>query len=266
MRAGDSQGIAARVVAVLRVFAEGEGVLSVKQVAERTRLPAATTHRMLEHLLSLGMVERAPQRRYRVGAEFFRIGSLVGQKLRIVQVARPVMREIVRLCNETCGLSLYLSGRRQLTLVAKVDPTEPLRYRMSMLERQSPVWGAVGRSIMAYLPPDEVDEILAEAPPCPFTGRPPPDAASFQLTLDEVRQKGYAVARGELLSNETIAVAAPFFAAGGQVLGNLCVVAPRSRVAAEVEPQIVSTVVYQAGRLSSLLGYHAPAPQQRVAS
>ena len=266
MRTNDGQGIAARVVAVLRVFAEGETILSVKQVAERSMLPPATAHRMLEHLLALGMVDRAPQRRYRVGAEFFRIGSLVGQKLRLVQVARPVMREIVRLCNETCGLSLYLPGKRQLTLAAKMDPTEPLRYRISMMERQSPVWGAVGRSILAYLPFDEIDEILAEAPPCPFTGRPPPDSLTFRRTLDDVRCKGYAVARGELLSNETVAIAAPFFAAGGQVLGNLCIIAPRSRVDAEVESQIIDTVVHQAGRLSALLGHHAPIPQQRIAS
>jgi DNA-binding IclR family transcriptional regulator len=265
MRSNDSQGIAARVITVLRVFAEGETILSVKQIADRSKLPPATAHRMLEHLLALGIVERAPQRRYRVGAEFFRIGSLVGQKLRLVQVARPVMREIVRRCNETCGLSLYLPGKRQITLAAKTDPTEPLRYRMTMLERQSPVWGAVGRSILAYLSPDEIDEILAEAPPCPFTGRPPPDAESFHHALEDVRLKGYAVARGELLSSETIAVAAPFFAAGGQVLGNLCVVAPHSRVSAEAEPQIINTVLYQAGRLSGLLGHHGPG-QQRIAS
>jgi DNA-binding IclR family transcriptional regulator len=238
----------------------------VKQIAERSGLPPATAHRMLEHLLALGMIDRAPQRRYRVGAEFFRIGSLVGHKLRLVQVARPVMREIVRRCNETCGLSLYLSGKRQLTLAAKMDPAEPLRYRISMMERQSPVWGAVGRSILAYLPVDEIDEILAEAPPCPFTGRPPPDSVTFRGALDDVRRTGYAVARGELLSSETVAVAAPFFAAGGQVLGNLCIIAPRSRVSAESEAHIIDTVVCQAGRLSALLGHHAPTSQHRIAS
>jgi DNA-binding IclR family transcriptional regulator len=266
MRANDSQGITARVIAVLRVFAEGETILTVKQIAERSMLPPPTAHRMLEHLLALGMVERAPQRRYRVGTEFFRIGSLVGQKMRLVQIARPVMQEIVRLCKETCGLSVYLPGKRQLTVAAKIDPPEPLRYRMTMLERQSPVWGAVGRAILAYLPPEEIDEILAEAPPCPFTGRLPPDAVSFRRTLDEVRLNGYAIARGELLSSETIAIAAPFFAAGGQVLGNLCVIAPRSRVALEAEPRIVDIVTHQAGRLSALLGHHAPDPHQRIAS
>jgi DNA-binding IclR family transcriptional regulator len=176
------------------------------------------------------------------------------------------MREIVRLCNETCGLSLYLPGKRQLTLAAKMDSAEPLRYRINMMERQSPVWGAVGRSILAYLPVDEVDEILAEAPPCPFTGRPPPESVAFRDTLDDVRRKGFAVARGELLSNETVAVAAPFFSAGGQVLGNLCIIAPRSRVNAEAESHIIDTVVGQAGRLSSLLGHHPSISQQRIAS
>ena len=151
-------------------------------------------------------------------------------------------------------------------MAAKIDPPEPLRYRMSMMGRQSPVWGAVGRAILAYLPPEEIAEILAEAPPCPFTGRPPPDAASLRSILDEERSKGYAIARGELLSSETLAIAAPFFTAGGQVLGNLCVVAPQSRVAAEVEPRIIGTVMHQANRLSALLGHHAPAPHQRMAS
>jgi DNA-binding IclR family transcriptional regulator len=263
MRTNDGLGSAARIVTMLRVFAEGETILSIKQIAERSNLPPATAHRLLEHLLALGMVERAPQRRYRVGAEFFRIGSLVGQKLRLVQMARPVMRDIVRRCNETCGLSLYLPGKRQLTLAAKLDPAEPLRYRISMLERQSPVWGAVGRSIVAYLPIDEIEEILAEAPRCPFTGRLPPDTVTFHRTLAEVRRLGYAVARGELLSNETVAIAAPFFAPDGRVLGNLCIVAPGSRVDAEAESQIIDTVVHQAGRLSGLLGYHAHFPQQR---
>lgn len=257
------EGLTARIIGVLRAFAEGETVLSVKQLSARLSLPPSTVHRLLDQLLTLGIVDRAPQRRYRVGTELFRIGSLLGHKLPIVEVARPLMQEVVQRCNETCTLSLYLPATRQRLLAAKIDPTHPLRLKLRMHEHQSPLWGAAGRAILAFLPDPEVKAILAEAPRCPFTGRAPPDVRRLKSALGEVRSKNYAIAYGELLSRGTVAVAAPVFGANG-VLGNLCIIAPVFRAGADCEPHFAGLVMRQAHRLSALLGQ--PAPSQRIAS
>jgi DNA-binding IclR family transcriptional regulator len=262
----DHRDLASRIIGVLRVLAEGERIMSVTEVSQRLALPPSTVHRLLDHLVDLGMVARAPQRRYRVGTEYFRLGALVSNKLRFVEVAKPLMQEIVRRCNETCQLVLYQSGHRQITVAARIDSPEPLRYRINMHERLPLTFGAIGHAIMAWLDDETVREVIDETLHAEGQRNRALEGRRLEKTLGDVRKRGYAVVRGEFRTQMVVGLAAPFFGMDRQVLGSLCVVAPRFRCNAADEVLIGELLVAQADRLSTLLGRPRGDVPQRLAS
>ena len=248
-------GITSRIVGVLRAFADGESVIGVKQLSERLELPQSTVHRLLDQLVELGMVERAPHRRYRIGTEFFRMGCRVESKFRIIELARPIMQKLVDQVGETCSLSIYAPTSRQRLMLAKIDhPDHPLRYTQPILENRALGFGAAGRAILAHLPAADIERIHAESPPVSPTGKRLPAYDALLRDLEKIRAAGYAFASGELLSIDTVAVAAPFFGQQRRVMGALCVIVLTPRFNERLFELVKSSLIGAVGRLTMLSG------------
>jgi DNA-binding IclR family transcriptional regulator len=248
-------GITSRIVGVLRAFADGESVMGVKQLAERLELPQSTVHRLLDQLVELGMIERAPHRRYRIGTEFFRMGCRVESKFRLIELARPVMQRVVDQVGETCSLSIYAPTARQRLMLAKIDnPDHPLRYTQPMLENRALGFGAAGRAILAHLPAADIERIYAESPKTSPTHKPLPPYDALLRDLEKIRTAGYAFASGELLSLDTAAVAAPFFGQQRRVMGALCVIVPTARFNERLFELIISCLISAVGQMTMLSG------------
>jgi DNA-binding IclR family transcriptional regulator len=258
----ESKGIVGRIVAVLGAFADGEPALAISQLSERLRLPPSSVHRLLEQLIELEVIERANHRRYRIGPELFRIGVRVESKFRIVEMARPLMQRLTDQIHETCVLSVLMRTTRQRLRVAKIDPAQqPLKYRIQILERHSLGWGAAGRAILAHLTPDEIERSIAETPRVSRTGKTLPPPSRLKKELEEVRANGYAFARGEFISSETVAIAAPLFGPGHRVIGELCIVMPAFRFRDEMLAPFAVKLMQTTEQLSMLLGASGASPE-----
>jgi len=205
-------------------------------------------------MMETGFVERAPGRLYRVGAEFSRLGALAAQKLNIAHLARPMMERLVAECNETCLLGLYLPKARKLALVEKIDSRYPLRYMANMYVHRNLVWGATGLSILAWLPDDQQEELLAAAPPSPANASRVLDVAAVRKRLELIRERGYAITSCERVQG-AVGIAAPVFRAQAQVAGNLCLTIPTFRFEAHDEKRLAELLIAAARTLSRSLGH-----------
>ncbi|WP_338617982.1 MULTISPECIES: IclR family transcriptional regulator [Pigmentiphaga] len=248
---GDT-GTASRLLAVLRVLVEGKQEISVKRLSEILGLPTSTTHRLLHQLVQLGFAERAPMRRYCVGREFSRLGALAMQGQPSLEVARPIMRDVVEGCNETCLLGLYLPASRQMSFVEKVDSRHPLRYRVRMYELRSLAWGASGKAILTWLPGAVVESVINRVTASPATGFAPPSVAVIMRELRRIRERGYAISKGEQTPG-AVGLAAPVFGESGQVFGDLCITVPEFRFSPKDERHLAELIVTRANKLSELL-------------
>ncbi len=250
-----SASYAERLIGVIQAFAEGPEVLTLKELGERLHLPPSSVHRALEPLVELGLVERAPRRRYRMGPELYRIAARVEHRFELVTVAKPLMAEIVAACGETCLLAIFSGSQRRILLAHKVDTKLSLRFKFDLLQNITPVWGSLGRAILAWLPPSEVQAIMTEAEPSPVTGKAVPSLTTLQQEFDEIRRRGIAVSHGQRAAADAIGVSAPFFDATGQVRGGLGVVAPEFRMAPDKVAKVGRLVAQKAAQLSDILGH-----------
>lgn len=256
--ADDASGTVARVVRLLRCIAESDGDLSVKSLAASLQLPPSTVHRQLQLLAQSGIVERGgANHTYRAGRELFRIASLVVQQFDLGHVVRPVLESLRDATGETCFFTLYLPAAREATVVEVARAPHPLRYQVERFTHIPLAWGALGRSILAHLPPEDVARILAEAGPTSVTGRRMPAPRTLRAELSRIVRNGYAMSRGHNIAG-AVGFASVVLDAGGALAGAVGLTMPESRLTPALAERLPGLVVSHARRLSGTLGWREP--------
>lgn len=249
-----------RVVRLLQCVAEMGGEISVKEFAQRLSLPPSTVHRLLKLLMTQGLIEqRASTQRYRAGRELFRVASLITRQIDIEEIAGPILSAMRDVCHETCYFAMYLPASRRFVGTVVARSPHPLGYHFEPLMEQKVAWGAVGRCMLAYLPEEEVAKAVAEAGSSP-AGNPPPSLKDMKAKLQEIRERGYASAEGEIFP-EAIGFARVVFDADGNVMGSLGITMPMIRYKPAMHKQLATLVVGKAKELSKALGYREAAEE-----
>ena len=259
MRDASAAGTVARVVQLLACLAEAEGPVSIKFLCQTLKLPASTVHRLLGLLADEGMVERSADRPiYSPGLELVRIASLLASKIRIVDVAKPFMRAIVRDCDETCCLLQYIPTLRKVMAVHAEFSSHPLRYRIEFFQPHSLLWGATGRSVLAFLAPEDIAAALSDNDASPATGASLPARDALLADLAEIRARGYAITHGQKIQG-AVGIGTPLFNSERKVLGSLCITIPETRFNRKAQARLSQMLMQRAGELSRALGF-APLP------
>ena len=111
----------------------------------------------------------------------------------------------------------------------------------------------MGRSILAHLPAEDVDAVLAADRHGPLSGKRLPARRTIRQDLDRIRQRGYASYEDKTL--DIAGVAAPVFGPGGAVIGSIGVTMPASRFHKADEAELCAAVLDKAQRLSAASGF-----------
>jgi len=248
-----SSGTVLRVVALLRAVAFAEQGATVAQLAAEVGLPRPTVHRLLGLLAEDGIVTLdAKSRLYQPGPEFLRLSARVANRFPLVDLAMPIMRDVVAETGEACLLGIYLPGSEQMMFGAQVASTHPLGYRIELMVPVPVAWGASGKAILALLPEATIGEILRQTGPSPVTGRELsiPETAR---ELDEIRARGFAYSKGEKIPGSR-GIAGPVRGADGWARASLCLTIPELRFDDSTVNRLGALIVRRSNELSALLG------------
>jgi DNA-binding IclR family transcriptional regulator len=218
-----------RTLAFLFEVAATEGEITISAVAARTGIPTSTAHRLLQRFLSHGLVQRTRgARSYQLGPGMHRLGELITRQNVLVQIALPAMHRLVKHFTEGCTLGVYRPGDRSVEFVAYEESPHPLRYHVELRQPVSVLWGSAGRSVLAFLSAEVIDEVVRSNRNSP-TGIPAMSAFELNRELGLIRQKGYAVSRRGERVDGAAAVSAPIFASASRVVGCLTLTVPVTR-------------------------------------
>lgn len=252
--ASEGSGTVTRIVKLLACVAEADGDVSIKSLCQSLELPASTVHRLLGLLTKEGVIERAPSRAlYGPGPEFIRIGSMVAAKVRIADLAKPIMRELVAESGETCVLLRYIPTSRKVMALHAEYSSNPLRYQIDMYQPHSLLWGATGRSVLAFLPEAEIDAAISDNDRSPASGDKLPPRNLLLKDLREIRDRGYAFTHGQKIVG-AVGLAAPLFNSEKYPIGSLSITVPKARFSPKGQAKLVSQLLNTAGRLNYMLG------------
>lgn len=243
-----------RVFELLRTMIDLEAdQYGVRELAAHAAIPPSTAHRLLGALEEVGMVVRDVEGSYSVSLEFQRLALRAANRLPLKRTALGPLEDLRRECGETVLLCVYDAERRRMKFADALETTDPLRYAIE-LNTWVPIHaGASGRSIMAFLPESEREELIMAGPLAPVTERTILDAADLRVALDTVRAQGYVISHGERILG-AVGIAAPVFDARHRVIGSVCVTMPEFRSAQHDTSTLGVHVVATAQRITVGLG------------
>jgi DNA-binding IclR family transcriptional regulator len=243
---------AARVADVLLMFASGPTALGVSEIARELHLSKAVVHRILQSLASRTLVRvDADTREYQLGPGAVALGARAMRDFDLRRVAREPLRELRDATRETTTLSALVRGAR-LYLDQYESPQE---IKMTVgLGRPHPLYaGASSRAILAFLPDEAVEQVLAQGLER-LTPETLEDPAQLRHQLAATRKDGYATSRGER-QHGAGSVAAPVFGMDGDVVGSISVCGPITRFDAAAVARYVPLVQATAERISRGMGW-----------
>jgi DNA-binding IclR family transcriptional regulator len=250
----DLLGPVVRAFRLIRAVAEADGPLSGKEISDLLELPPSTSHRLLQLLGRIEVVERAQDgQKYVPGPELYRIAFAVMRKSDVTMKARPHLRAIVDQLNITTVLWLYLPSEQLLIASEVMRSRHSLDFNEVTFLPRGLVWGNVGRAVLAQLPQDEVDQIVAKASKSP-TGLVIEPKKKLREELAKIRAQGYAYSEGHTV-REALGFSAPLFDYRGMVIGCIGCTMPAMRFNRDDFDRYVDVITEQARGLSAELGY-----------
>jgi IclR family acetate operon transcriptional repressor len=182
-----------RAFELLEAMADAGGVIGLSRLAQESGLALPTIHRLVRTLVDLGYVRQEPSRQYSLGPRLIRLGESASRLLGTW--SRPYLTGLVDALGESANLAI-LDGDR-VVYVAQVQSRQSMRMFTEVGRRVYPHCTAVGKAMLAHLPPSDVQAMLGRTGMPAQTEHTITEPARFAEEIDRVRAQGYAIDDGE---------------------------------------------------------------------
>jgi IclR family KDG regulon transcriptional repressor len=240
-----------RAIKVLFLVCEQDKPMGLSEISRGTEIDKATTLRLLATLRESGLVRQDEvSRRYMPGSSLVRLYSELGSDLR--PVIRPYIDHLVSMIDET--VCLILPRGRERVCVDVKEPERELRVVAPVGSTRALFAGATGRVFLAYMNSEEAQQLIHQADTQQTAGLKGFNRISYLDGLPAIRNQGFAFNISEVVE-DTSALAAPIFDAGGKVVAALAIRAPASRMTEVYGMELAPTLVDATLRISGELGY-----------
>jgi IclR family transcriptional regulator, acetate operon repressor len=251
----DHGGIQAldRAFLILDVIADAGGEAKLTEIANIAGLNISTCHHLISTLHNWGYVARGPNSRsYVLGS---RILHLSAACLRQVDLPRRAQSFVDRLNDQTReAVHLAIMQDTNLVNVLRRDARHAVRVDAGLGGNSNAAHAAAtGKAILAWLPPTELDRIVADKGLTAFTPHTITDIDRLKEELRLTRRNGFAMDREEFQLG-VVCIGAAIRDHAGAVVGSIGVSSPVFRATAEYIEQIRVHLIAAVDELSTELG------------
>ena len=217
---------AEKTLDILDLFDFDATTLSVRQIAEKLNQPTSSVYRHLRILKEKEYITEMNDGTYKLGYRFLRMANIVKKDSSLSTIARPIMLKLTEETGET-SILLVRSGMHSVCL-----ENVPSVHRINVSAEQGAIFplygGASGKSLLAYLGDDVVDELFANNMIQKYTNNTILDSTELKKQLATIRKNGFAFTDGEV-DEGVVACGVPIFD-GNNVIAALSLAGPRERL------------------------------------
>ncbi len=193
--------------------------LTVREISEKSGIPVSTAHRLIRPLLSRKYLLRQGRGRYGLGLASLALSSHADFDAIIASATRPVIANLASNCRRTVHLGVFRNNLVRYLVRIKAGYSSPPSQEMTELEAYCT---AIGKVLLAQLSPEQLDEYLAPGDFVSLTETTISQPDVLRTELDEVRNQGWAIDRGEMYP-ELRCLAAPIHDRTGRVIAAISV-------------------------------------------
>lgn len=235
---------ARRVLAVLLAFSPRQHTLTARELAELTAIPLPSMYRYIALLRDTGLLVGDERGAYHLSPRLISMARAAEAAETLIEVADPVMRDLVGECGETVIFVRLIS--RVPVCVHRVESEHHLRATFEPGQALPLLRGASGRVLLAGLPERLRREYLA-----PLAQADPAAAAQLEEAIAKVSARGWATSEEEI--DRGVWAAAAAVTDGRSTVAALTVPSPLVRAPAALQERLLGQVRAAAARLSGLI-------------
>ncbi len=205
-----------RALAILELIAQKPGGLTNSEISRRLNIATSTSSYILSRLERSGYIKRNADRgRYEISLKVIALAHGALREMGLRKAAEPALHRLVE--HSTLSGLIGVLDRGLVMIVDKVERPNLSRIDMDIGVRYPAHTTALGRVLLAHLPPGQFREMLSSNTKPESARRSNVQVEQLAKELAVVRKDGYAISDGGLFLN-VWAVAAPIFDSGGNVL------------------------------------------------
>jgi DNA-binding IclR family transcriptional regulator len=239
-------------VAILEVLSNANRPQTFTDIQKSSTFNKSTVHRLLSILTTEGLVQfDPPSRTYLLGGKLLQLARNADHGFELHSIAFDEMLHLNVLTQENVTIGV-LRGH-EIVYLRVIDAD----YDWGMVQRpgrKEPVHStATGKSIVAFLPPQVLNQWLDQHEFTAFTDRTITSRTAFEVELEEVRNQGFSTSHRE--TDEYVnGISAPIFNYVGEPVASLNIWAPNFRHSYSDLLDWVSELKAAANRVTERIG------------
>jgi DNA-binding IclR family transcriptional regulator len=235
---------ARRVIAVLLAFSPRQHTLTARELADLTAIPLPSMYRYIALLRDTGLLVGDDHGAYHLSPRLISMARAAEAAETLIEVADPVMRDLVTECGETVIFVRLIS--RVPVCVHRVESAHHLRATFEPGQPLPLLRGASGRVLLAGMPERLRREYLA-----PLAQTDPAAAARLEESIAKVAARGWATSEEEI--DRGVWAASAAVTDGRTTVAALTVPSPLVRAPSAQQERLLGQVRAAAARLSLLI-------------
>lgn len=217
-----------RSLTLMRYIAASDNGLTLTEVADKSSLPASTTHRLLTTLESERFVRfDTSAGLWQVGVNAFMVGTAFTRTRNLLSLAKPYLRRLMEKTGETANIFVETGG-----MAVCLDQVES-RYTMRAITQvggRLPIHcSGSGKVLLAFMSQERRYKLVQDTPLIPVTGNSITDPERLMRHLEDVARLGIAIDNEEHAEGLRC-VAAPIFGESGLPVAAVSASGPVSRL------------------------------------
>lgn len=242
-----------RTFAVLALFDGERAEWTTTEISQACGLPLPTVHRIVVALDAHGyLVRDLASKRFRLGPAAIRLGRAALSANSLPTVASSLLPQLTAETMETSLLTVPTVGRDGTLCVVRVESPHPLRLSVEPGRRLPLHAGANQKVILAFLPKDDQERVLA-GPLEKLSGRTISTPNALRAELETIRGCGWAYSLEETdpgVWGAAVALLDP----AGHAVAAVGVAGPRVRLSRSVVRRSLEATRHVAVEMASSLG------------
>lgn len=242
-----------RGLRILDILASAKEGLGVTELSRRVGADKSVVYRTLSLLMMHSYVEQEPSsKKYALGLKVMELASKRLRNIDLFSTAKPFLKDLAKQTGEVVVLAVMIGdvlayldreeGPRAINLTGGLGQPVPLHST------------ACGKSILAYLPEDDLVRIFREKGLPAITEKTITNFSELKTHLAEVRLRGYATDDEETYLGVRC-IAAPIHNHSNSVVASLSLSSSTQRITPENITVFADLVKETAAQISARLGH-----------
>lgn len=241
-----------RALTILELLAGKSQGMSTSDLSRRIHIPKSSTSYLLRTLVARGYVSRDVETgHHTLGIRLLSLGGQAMQGLELRDIAMPHLRHIVERTNLDTHLAILDHG--DAVYVERIESPGFIKMATWIGRRMVPHVTGVGKALICCHDRAAVEEIIAIHPLKPITRNTITTLPRLMAELAKTRERGYAI-DDEEHEARVRCVAAPVFAATGEVVAAIGVSGTAGQISDDAIPKMGNLVRSTALKFSAQLG------------